>query len=54
MLVFEPEARAAVLTADRAYAAGQEVFGSHGLRLSWADLLMDHGCVGEGGSDHPR
>jgi hypothetical protein len=54
MLMFDPEARAALLTADRAYSPGQEVFDSHGPGLSWADLVMDHGCVVEGQHDNPR
>lgn len=63
MLLFDPEARAALLSADRNYAAGDEVFDSHGLGLSWADLVMDHGCVAavsvsgggsEESSDNPR
>jgi hypothetical protein len=54
MLAYDPEARAALLAAHRPYAAGAEVFDSHGPGLSWADLVMDHGCVGEGSSDNPR
>jgi hypothetical protein len=44
----------ALLTADRAYAPGSEVFDSHGPGLSWSDLVMDHGCVVEGQADNPR
>lgn len=54
MLAYDPEARAALLAAHRPYAAGAEVFDSHGPGLSWADLIMDHGCVGEGAQDNPR
>lgn len=54
MLMFDPEARAALLTADRTYGPGQEVFDSHGPGLSFADLVMDHGCVGQGQHDNPR
>ncbi|KAF6255861.1 hypothetical protein COO60DRAFT_168180 [Scenedesmus sp. NREL 46B-D3] len=54
MLAYDPEARAALLAAHRPYAPGAEVFDSHGPSLSWADLVMDHGCVGEGSSDNPR
>jgi hypothetical protein len=54
MLMFDPEARAALLSADRPYSPGQEVLDSHGPGLSWADLVMDHGCVVEGQHDHPR
>ena len=34
-------------------AGGVGVFDSHGPSLSWADLVMDHGCVVEGEHDHP-
>lgn len=54
MLAFDPEAGAAVLAAHRSYEANEEVFDSHGPGLSHADLIMDHGCVGEGTSDNPR
>eukprot|EP00775_Hariotina_reticulata_P010578 gene10578-10737_t len=54
MLVYDPEARAALLSAHRPYQAGEEVFDSHGPGLSHADLVMDHGCVGEGTADNPR
>jgi len=54
MLVYDPEARAALLSAHRSYQAGEEVFDSHGPGLSHADLVMDHGCVGEGTADNPR
>ncbi|WIA29874.1 hypothetical protein OEZ86_012343 [Tetradesmus obliquus] len=54
MLAYDPEARAALLAAHKPYAPGAEVFDSHGPGLSWADLIMDHGCVGEGASDNPR
>lgn len=54
MLLFDPESRVALLSADRAYGPGAEVYDSHGPGLSWSDLVMDHGCVVEGQDDHPR
>jgi hypothetical protein len=54
MLAYDPEARAALLAAHKRYSPGAEVFDSHGPGLSWADLVMDHGCVGEGSSDNSR
>jgi hypothetical protein len=54
MLMFDPDARVALLSADRAYVPGAEVFDSHGPGLSWSDLVMDHGCVVEGQADNPR
>lgn len=54
MLAYDSDAGTAVMAAHRAYAAGDEVFDSHGPGLSHADLIMDHGCVGEGTADNPR
>lgn len=54
MLAYDPEAGAALLAAHRSYQPGDEVFDSHGPGLSHADLIMDHGCVGEGTEDNPR
>eukprot|EP00878_Enallax_costatus_P025743 GHUV01027569.1.p1 GENE.GHUV01027569.1~~GHUV01027569.1.p1 ORF type:complete len:479 (+),score=142.47 GHUV01027569.1:685-2121(+) len=54
MLAYDSEAGAALMAAHRPYEPGQEVFDSHGPGLSHADLLMDHGCVGEGVTDNPR